>query len=322
MTTDRPTTVTEPPSPEAPRTRRPRWRLRILVAIAALSFGLHAFVRLDRSAAEWLGPVGEGVHDLFNQVPGKPPPLTPAGRRLVKDVAALGGDAGVNVVKRGVFGTIGQAEWANVTFHEPGFDDAALARLAEEHGPRIGGLALDNTGVTDAGLASLGKFTMLRHLQIRHFRRRRRDPVSPPKITDAGMVHLKGLDHLWTLDLGGLPITDSGLAAIEGLPELQVLFLAGTNVQGRRLSLLKSLPRLSHLQLEGVEPAEDLLKDLSGATSLESLSLVRVPLSADALPHLRAIPRLETLDLTGCGLLDEEVAELLKSKPRLRVRRW
>ena len=64
---------------------------------------------------------------------------------------------------------------------------------------------------------------MLRHLHIRNYRRRKRDPVSPPRITDAGLVHLKGLDHLWSLNLDGLPITDSGLEAIKDLPELMEL---------------------------------------------------------------------------------------------------
>ena len=46
-----------------------------------------------------------------------------------------------------------------------------------------------------------------------------------------------------------------------------------------------------------------------------------MPLSENALPLLKAIPRLERLDITGCGLLDEEVDDLVKSKPGLRIDR-
>jgi hypothetical protein len=303
------------------RPGRPQWRLRALLAVTALSLGLYVFVRLDRSAAEWLGPVGEGIHDLFNQVPGKPAPLTRAARRLEADVLALGGVANISVIGPGYLGTIGQAEWVNVDFRNEGFDDAALARLAAAHGGRIGGLYLANTGVTDAGLESLSKLTRLRHLYIRNDRRRRTDRVLAPRITDAGMVHLRGLDHLWTLNLSKLPVTDAGLAAIEGLPELNGLYLSGTKVRGHFLARMKSLPRLSILYLDGSAMTEDGLKTLSGATNLEILSLDGVPLTPNALPLLGAIPRLSRLELTGCGFLDEEVAELAKGRPGLRIRR-
>ena len=253
--------------------------------------------------------------------PGRPPRSPRRPRRLKKDVTALGGVPDVSLTKPGFFGTIGQTEWANVDFRNQEFDDAALAQLAETHGDRIGGLYLENTGVTDAGLRSLSKLTMLRHLEIRNYRRRKSDPVSPPKITDAGMVHLKGLDHLWTLNLSDLPVTDAGLAAIEGLPELQGLYLSRTKVQGHSLARMKSLPRLSILYLDGSEMTEDGLKNLSGATNLQILSLNGVPLSENALPYLKAIPRLSSLELTGCGFLDEEVADLTKGRPSLRIKR-
>jgi len=57
------------------------------------------------------------------------------------------------------------------------------------------------------------------------------------------------------------------------------------------------------------------------AARLQILSLERVPLSANALPRLKAIPGLKKLELTGCGFLDEEVADLVKSRPGLRIER-
>ena len=294
-----------------------------MLALISMALALYVFVRLDRSVAQRLGPVGEGVYDLFNQVPGKAAPLTAAAERLSNDVEALGGVANVHVTKPGFFGTFGQQEWCNVTFRVPKFDDAALARLAETHGSQIGGLDLENTGVTDAGLKSLSRFTMLRNLEIRNYPKRFGPgiPVPPPKITDAGMAHLKGLDHLRFLNLSDLPITDSGLDAIDALPELHALYLSRTKVQGRGLAKLKSLPRLSILYLDGSQMTEEGLRALSGATNLQILSLNGVHLTPDALPLLRAIPRIDRLELTGSGFLDEEVNALVKSKPRLKVMR-
>jgi hypothetical protein len=273
--------------------------------------------------AEQFGPVAEGIHDLFNQVPGKAPPLTAAARHLKEDVETLGGDPGINVTRPGYFGTLGQEEWFNVTFHNPGFDDTALAQLAETHGAEIGGLYLENTKVTDEGLTSLSKFTRLRHLTLRNYPRRLRPgtPEPPPKITDAGLIHLKVLGHLGSLNLTDLPITDAGLEGIMDLPELDGLYLSRTRVEGRNLSRLKSLPGLSILYLDHSKRTEEGLKALSGATSLRILSLDGVHLTPDALPLLKAIPRVDRLELTGCGFLDEEIDALVKSKPGLKVMR-
>jgi hypothetical protein len=288
-----------------------------------MSLGLFVFVRLDRSVAERLGPVGEGLHDLFNQVPGKAETLSAAGRRFVKDVEALGGEPSVSINKPGFLGFYGREEWFHVEFRNKSFNDEALARIAESHGARIGSLHLQNTGVTDAGLRHLWKLTKLRHLMIRNYPERIRPGivVPPSPITDAGLVHLKGLNHLWTLNLNNLPITDVGLEAINDLPELMALYLSRTKVQGHGLAKMKSLARLSTLYLDGSGMTEDGLKALSGATSLQILSLDHVPLTENALPLLKAIPRLDRLEITGCGFLDEEVDALVKSKPGLKVKR-
>src|SRR5262245_60853953 len=177
---------------DLPATARPRRRLRALLAFAALALGVYVFVRLDRSVAERLGPVGECVYDVFHHAPGRPPPLTAGSKRLAEDVKAMGGHASIGVTKPGYFGVLGQEEWVNVTFNGPGFDDAALARLAEMYGDRIGGLYLEITGVTDEGLRSLKKLPNLRHLEIRAQPR----PFSKggeTRITDAGMAHIRGL---------------------------------------------------------------------------------------------------------------------------------
>src|SRR4051812_47487157 len=107
---------TDQSPPLESRPRRPNRRLRVLVPVTALSFGLYVFVRLDRSVVERLGPVAGGVHDLFNQVPGEDPALSAAAGRLVKDVKTLGGEPSVVVLKPGLLGTFGQTEWSNVQF--------------------------------------------------------------------------------------------------------------------------------------------------------------------------------------------------------------
>jgi hypothetical protein len=104
------TTNRLPTDPRIAAKLRSRRRLRVLLAFTVVSLGLYVFIRLDRSAAERLGPVAEVIYNLFNGTPGDSPPLTPAARHFAADIRAMGGHPSVSVTSRGYFGIIGQAE--------------------------------------------------------------------------------------------------------------------------------------------------------------------------------------------------------------------
>jgi hypothetical protein len=313
------TTNRLPTDPRIAAKLRSRRRLRVLLAFAVVSLGLYVFIRLDRSAAERLGPVAEVIYNLFNGTPGDSPPLTPAARHFAADIRAMGGHPSVSVTSRGYFGIIGQAESLHASFDGPKFDDAALARLATQYGDRIDSLAIEYTGVTDAGLSNLSKFTSLTRLAIRNEPGRPGAPVGPGRITDAALVHLEGLARLSSLHLGGLPVTDDGLCSIAGLQGLITLQVVDAKARGDFLAGLSSLPRLAILYLDGCDVNEEKLAALSNATSLSLLSLRGVPLSGDALRHLKAIPRLRTLNIAECGFPGESLAALKQSKPGLKI---
>ncbi len=314
---------TEEPPSVASRPKRANRRLRVLLALNALVFGIYLFAQLDRPLAQSLGPLAESVHNLLRPSAETNETQSATARQFVKDVKVLGGEPNVALVAPGFLGIFGRSEWFNVAVRNRAFDDRALGRLAELHGGRIGGLYLQNTGVSDSGLLHLQKFTMLRHLEISDVGPRTRRGASirrpAPKVTDAGLVYLKGVTTLQTLNLSGIPVTDQGLDAIKALPALYALYLSRTKVEGPGLARLKSLPKLSVLCLDQSEMSEEGLKALARASGLEYLSLSQVPLSEKALPLLKAIPRLKRVELSGCGLLDEEADALAKSKPGLTV---
>jgi hypothetical protein len=299
--------------------RRSTKRLRALLGVTALAVGLYLFVRLDPVTVERLGPMVARVHDLLNMAPAKPSPPSATARRFIDGVKAIARDANVTVLKPEVLGYTGSDEWFGVAIHEKSFDDAALGRLADLCGERIGGLYLEYTGVTDAGLAHLGMFPSLRALEIRS------DDAWPGgktrTITDAGMAHLKVLAQLQSLNVSYSAVTDAGLESIAALPALKSLYLGYTGVKGTGLRKLESLPRLSTLSLDGCKMDAEGFKALAEATGLRSLSLNRVVLTPESLPLLAPIVGLRELDLTGCGVPDSEVAALEKSKPGLRVER-
>ena len=53
-------------------------------------------------------------------------------------------------------------------------------------------------------------------------------------MTDAGLIHLRGLENLEVLDLQNTAISDAGLEHLAGMIELRLLFLDGTRSPGRR----------------------------------------------------------------------------------------
>ncbi len=69
------------------------------------------------------------------------------------------------------------------------------------------------------------------------------------KITDAGLVHLKGLTNLKKLSLGQTRITDAGLAHLKGLTKLEYLNLYGTKITDAGLAHLEGLTNLKSLNL-------------------------------------------------------------------------
>jgi hypothetical protein len=103
-----------------------------------------------------------------------------------------------------------------------------------------------------AGVRHLGGLTRLRYLRLY-----RADGLSPgfqgPRITSAGLVHLKNLTELESLDLMGQDIDDVGLKHLGGLKNLKRLYASGNGIPDRGLDHLKGLTQLEDLHLVGTQ---------------------------------------------------------------------
>ena len=91
--------------------------------------------------------------------------------------------------------------------------DAQLVALAPVAASVVS-LELQQTRVTDAGLAALAPFTKLRKLQLQN-----------TALSDAGLEHLGKLASLEILNLYGTGITDAGLQHLAGLKNLKKIYL-------------------------------------------------------------------------------------------------
>lgn len=104
-------------------------------------------------------------------------------------------------------------------------------------------------GITDDGLAHLKGLQHLKGLWV--YREDYPKPGQPgtPRVTDAGMNHLKGLTDLANLNLMGQAITDAGLECLKGLTNLSELYLSGDGITDAGLDHLQGLSRLGRLHL-------------------------------------------------------------------------
>jgi len=169
---------------------------------------------------------------------------------------------------------------------------------------------------TDSGLLRIGGLSKLEQLY--------RLPVSGgrPRITDAGIKNISGLNRLVSVDLADSRITDDGLAYLEGLDQLQNLNLAYTSVTDDGLKHLADLTQLRWLNLSGTQFSGTGLKHLSGLSHLESLDLSRSMVTDEGLERVKALKSLKWLNLAASIQFSEEsVAALRKALPDCQIQR-
>jgi hypothetical protein len=185
--------------------------------------------------------------------------------------------------------------------------------------------------ITDAGLIHL-KACPLRSLSLRDI-----------PITDAGLACLKDLHQLERFYLARTQVKGPGLGVLKSLPNLRTLrleedeineraldYLAGatnvedleitcSNVKGQGLGSMKSLPNLTSLTLE--EGALDVraMGYIVGAPKLQYVTLRHLKIDGDRVPFFKTLSQLRNLTLDQCLLLDDDLAEIEKIMPNLRV---
>ena len=139
-------------------------------------------------------------------------------------------------------------------------------------------------------------------------------------ITDAGLVHLKGLSILLNLSLHTTKITDAGLVHLKGVTKLQELTLGLTQITDAGLVHLKGLTRLQTLHLASCPKITDAgLVHLKGLANLQGLNLWDTEITDAGLVHLKGLSSLQLLDLSYTQITDAGVAGLKKALPNCDV---
>ena len=171
-------------------------------------------------------------------------------------------------------------------------------------------LDLKFTNVTDAGLAhfkgmNLKKLTIPTEARTDQGLQHYLAAVEPPieldfggnvgvpewKLTDAGLVHLKGLTSLQNITLPRR-ITDAGLVQIKDLTSLQSLNLFETKITDAGLVHLKGLTNLREFYLDETKITDKGLVHLKGLTNLKVLQILETKITAAGIAELKkAFPK-------------------------------
>jgi internalin A len=185
---------------------------------------------------------------------------------------------------------------------------ACLESLKDLTGLR--GILLTNTpALTDADLVHLKGLTGLQELQF--------SSATSGGITDAGLVHFKGMVDMRYLGLIRFPVTSAGLAHLRGMTRLERLVMPASRVED--LSPIGHLTGLKEMQLSSTPITDAGLAPVAGFTALEDLLLADTPITDAGLIHLRDLPKLAELDLYKTRVADAGMPHLsgLKSLRRL-----
>jgi Leucine Rich repeat len=135
--------------------------------------------------------------------------------------------------------------------------------LGEDFFTRIVGVDLCGCAtLTDAGLVNVKGMTELQTLNLFF-----------TTTGDAGVENVRGLSLLQSLDLSETQVTDAGLERLEGLTRLEELRLGKTNITDARLVHLKGLGQLRTLYLWDTRVTDAGIKDLQ--KSLPTCKIVR-----------------------------------------------
>jgi peroxiredoxin len=160
-------------------------------------------------------------------------------------------------------------------------------------------LILNNTKISDAELVHLKGLTSLEQLHL-----------NKTLITDEGLIHLKELDQLKLLHVHDTKVTDAGLAYLGELRSLQRLDIGQTQVTDAGLAHLKGLTNLKGLNLNRTKVTDEGLVHLKGLNNLEWLNLYGTKVAGTGLVHLEGMVKLETLHLSKTPVTDEGLAHL------------
>lgn len=199
--------------------------------------------------------------------------------------------------------------------------------------PKLRGLLLFETGVTDANVGQLPVLPALESLSlagtmidgsclehVATYSTLTALELQNTKVSDASLAPLSRLKSLSRLELKNTDVSDTGLRFLQECPELYTLDLSGTRVSDEGVIALTSKIKLFSLNLNGTLVTDKLIKHLVGRPSekLAKLRLKGTKLTSASAELFGEFPSLEELDVRDTGISEDDIRYLSEDSPTLR----
>jgi hypothetical protein len=179
-------------------------------------------------------------------------------------------------------------------------------------GKPVIGVRLGGAKDVDAALPFLADLPSLRSVDLSVAK-------GAESVTDAGLVHLAGMDRLQQLNLANTRISDKGLEQLQSLAALRSLDLHDTLVTDVGMKCLRGLIALQKLSLWGNHITDAGLAQIKGLTALEDLDLGSTRVTAEGLETLKGLTNLKHLDLRNSKVSDAGYAAITKALPMVKI---
>lgn len=208
--------------------------------------------------------------------------------------------------------------------------DAGLVHLSGFEG--LHHLGLDSPQITEEGLRHLSALTNLRGLRLNHTATgdkvldlvkalpALREFAPGTNFTDEGLRHLRALrPKLGTLNLNGTRVTDAGLVQIKGWNTLVGLDFYGSDFGDDGVKHLADLPSLNAVSLGNSRVTDAGMAHLKRSTSIELLYLWNTAVTDAGLVHLADLKSLKQLVLKGTKVTADGVKKLAAALPACSI---
>ncbi len=138
--------------------------------------------------------------------------------------------------------------------------------------------------------------------------------------SDAPLEHVEQLPDLESLILWCSPkVTNAGLVHLRGLPKLRKLRFGITSVTDAGLAHLSSLHQLESLDMWYLHTTDAGLEHLQGLTNLQELRLGSGQKTDAGLVYLKGLTQLRKLELHGGQFTEEGMAQLQQALPNCKI---
>lgn len=193
-------------------------------------------------------------------------------------------------------------------------DREAMQIIGELKG--LTSLSLQNTSVSDDGIAQLASLQSLEHIQI--FENSPDEGEIEEGLRGSGFGRLAGLSSLRRLDLTIPTIDDEGLAGVAQLQALERLIIGNASgITSAGITAIGGMKGLKKLLIRGSELVGDDFAGLALLESLENLVLSEADLGDSGVVHIAALSNLQQLEFPGMGLTERGL-QVLGTHTQLR----